>query len=37
MKIAVFGGTVLVGSQVVQKLTLASHDAVLRHDTPEST
>ena len=28
MKIAVFGGTGLIGSQVVQKLTLASHDAV---------
>jgi uncharacterized protein YbjT (DUF2867 family) len=28
MKIVVIGGTGLIGSQVVQKLTLASHDAV---------
>jgi uncharacterized protein YbjT (DUF2867 family) len=28
MKIVVFGGTGLIGSQVVQKLTLGSHDAV---------
>src|SRR5579875_2441617 len=28
MRIVVIGGTGMVGSQVVQKLTLASHDAV---------
>src|SRR6516162_5728547 len=28
MKIVVFGGTGLIGSQVVQKLTLGSHEAV---------
>ena len=28
MKIVVIGGTGLIGSQVVQKLTLASHEAV---------
>jgi uncharacterized protein YbjT (DUF2867 family) len=34
MKLTLIGGTGLIGSQVIQKLTAAGHQAIPRHCPP---